>query len=98
MLMHHSDPRIDRIGRGIDDHLLVVHQYFPFIRLVETIKDIHQRSFACAVLSQQRQNFSLIERQVNMIIRQHSGETLCYSFKLKNRSHVYSICEKFLEL
>ena len=55
------------LGRG-DADLLAVDQNLARVRTVDAVNDVHQRGFARAVFTQQRQNLALVQRQVNRIV------------------------------
>ncbi len=77
MLVNHANPRVDGIGGGVNGDFLTPHQDFPFIRLVQPVKDVHQGGFARPVFPQQCQDFTLIQFKVDVIICQYAGETFC---------------------
>ena len=52
MLMHHPDSFIDGRPGRVDSDRLAIDENTPFIRLVQSVQDIHQRRFAGAVFAQ----------------------------------------------
>ena len=51
VLVHHADPRGDRIARRAERDRLSVQQNLARIRAVETVEDVHERRLAGAVLA-----------------------------------------------
>jgi len=60
---------------------------FTFVRLVKSIQDVHQSSLPSAVFSEQGQNLTLIECEVDMVVGQNARELLGDSLEFKNRWH-----------
>jgi len=52
MLMNHANTSLDSIGWGGNINFLAVNYYFPFIRLIQPVKDIHERGLASAIFPQ----------------------------------------------
>ena len=69
-------PARDGIAGGVDVDWLAADDDLALIRLVEAVQDVHQGGFAGAILPQQGMDLALLEGQVDMIIGQHTGETL----------------------
>ena len=68
MLMNHANPLVNSVGRRIDGNFFAVDKNFAFIRLVKTVKDIHQGRFTGTVFSEQCQDFAFVEGKINMIV------------------------------
>ena len=51
MLVYHTDPQVDRLLRAVDDHLFPIDGNGSFRRLVQTIQNVHQRTFSGTVFS-----------------------------------------------
>lgn len=51
MLMYHTDPQVDRLLRAVDNHLFPIDSDGSFRGLVQTIQNIHQRTFSGTVFA-----------------------------------------------
>ncbi len=74
LLMDHADARIDGV-RGIfelDRHAIEVHAAFR--RLINAVKDVHERGFAGAVLAQYGVHFALADIKIDTIIGKDLGD------------------------
>ena len=69
MLLHHANPELDRNSRAIDVDKLITEENFPFVRLRESVKNLHQRRFASAVFPDNRVNLSILQGEVYLIVR-----------------------------
>ena len=59
-----------------DGDRLAVYQDLTFVRKVDAGQHIHQRGFAAAVFSQQRQNFTTVDVQRNAVVGNDFSESL----------------------
>ena len=55
---------------------MAVDQNFTAGGLVEAVDNVHQRRLARTILAQQGQNLAALQRQVDVLIRHHTGKTL----------------------
>ena len=68
MLVYHTDSHIDGLLRAVDDHLFSIDGDGSGCGLVQTVENIHQRTFSCAVFSQDRMDLSLVDSQMNVVV------------------------------
>ena len=61
VLVHHSDPVLDRRRGILDIYFFAVDENFSLVRAVKPVEDIHQCAFAGAVLAQNRVDGSLLD-------------------------------------
>ena len=75
-LMHHADAERDRVFRAAEAHRFAIDQNFSGVHRVEAVENLHQRAFAGAVFAEQRVNFARLNRQIDVVVREHAGEAL----------------------
>jgi hypothetical protein len=68
VLMNHTDTIFECILGGGNGSGLSVYQDFTLVRVINTRQHIHQRCFAAAVFTQQRQNFTTMNVQRNIAV------------------------------
>ena len=83
MLVHHPDPVIDRVARGVDSDALAVQADLTLVRVVEAVEDVHEGRLAGAVLTEQRVNLSLAQVEIDVVVRHDPGKALRDSQKLE---------------
>ena len=76
MLVDHADAVVKRILRGFDGYRLPVDKDFALVGEVNAAEHIHQRGLATAVFTEQRQDLTLFQCKVNVVIRDDIAETL----------------------
>ena len=54
---------------------------------MEAVKNLHQRAFARAVFAEQRVNFARLNRQVDVVVRQHARKALYDVFHFQGMLH-----------
>jgi hypothetical protein len=59
----------------------IIDKDATFIRLIETIEDIHQGRLAGAVLTQYRVYSATVDANADVIVRRHISEDLGYPIK-----------------
>src|SRR5437588_10100296 len=58
-------------------HRLALHANLTAIWVLQPIEDIHKGALARTVLTQQSMNLALIERERDIVIRQHPRKPFC---------------------
>jgi hypothetical protein len=76
VLVHHPDARLDGGRRALEAHGLAAEADVPGIGLVEPEHDVHQGALARAVLAEQAQHLTLVQREVDVLVRDHAREGL----------------------
>ena len=87
MLVHHPDAQRNGIVGRVDRHILAADQDLALIRFVQAVQDVHQRRLPGAVFAEQSVDLSLLQRQIDVIVGQHSGECLRDASKLQYGRH-----------
>ena len=85
VLVHHADPRVDRLARRVDAQRFAVQPKLALVRVVEPVEDVHQRGLAGAVLSEKCVHFALAQVEVDPVVRHHSREALGDPLELEKR-------------
>jgi hypothetical protein len=76
VLVHHSDPTLDRgLGRADLDGL-TVHQDLALVGRIEAVEDAHERRLPGAVLAEERVHLAAPEVEVDVVVREDAGEAL----------------------
>ena len=73
--MNHSDLVLKRVLRGTNHDFFPVNQDLAFIRIIDSRDHVHQGRLAAAVLTENRQDLSLVHIQIHMVIRDHRAES-----------------------
>jgi hypothetical protein len=76
VLVHHSDPRRDRLVRRPESHPLGLHEDLAAVGLVEPVEDVHQRRLAGTVLAEERVHLPAAEVEVDVVVREHTRKLL----------------------
>jgi len=76
VLVHHADPRLDRLGGRADVALDAVHQDRASVGSVEAGEHVRQRRLARAVLAQQGVDLPPPQVEVDAFERRHAVEAL----------------------
>ena len=74
MLMNHSYLIVERVFWGTNNDLFTVDEDVAFIGEVYSRNHIHKCSFSAAVFAEQRKNFAVFNRKVNIMISNHTAE------------------------
>ena len=76
MLVHHADARRDRVTGSLERDGLAVDEDLPLIGGMHPVQDVHERGLARAVLSKQRVNMPLLDRQVDRVVGDEGAKPL----------------------
>ena len=79
VLVHHADPRVERVARGVEMHELAVELDLPLVRAVEAREDVRERRLAGAVLSEQRVHLAGAGLERHIVVRDDAREPLADS-------------------
>src|SRR5712691_913193 len=76
MLVHHRDPRLERVARRVKVHLAAVHEDLAVVRPVEPGEDVRKRALARAVLAEQCVHLAGGDLKVDALVRNDAREAL----------------------
>jgi hypothetical protein len=76
VLVHHADPALDRVLRGVERDQLAPDPNLACVGPVQPVQDVHERGLSGAVLSEKRVYFSPAKVEVDVIVREGAGELL----------------------
>ena len=76
VLMHHRDPRVERIARRAELHSAAEEVDLSVVRPVETREDVGERRLPGTVLPQQGVHLALRRFEVDLVVRDDSGKPL----------------------
>ena len=76
MLVDHADVQIKRVFRGTDFNTFSVDKNLTLIGIVNTRKHVHQCRFPAAVFSEQRQDFTFSQSEIDIMIGNDLSEPL----------------------
>ncbi len=76
VLVHHPDPRVDPVARGVEGDGLAVDLELALVGAVEAREDVRERALAGAVLAEQRVHLALERLEVDVVVRDDAGEAL----------------------
>ena len=76
VLVHHPDARVERVSRPAELDRVAVKSDLALIGPVEPGEDVRERALAGAVLPQQRVHLTRRGLEVDVVVREHSGEPL----------------------
>ena len=88
MLLDHGDSQSHGIPRRCN---ILLHSIDPDLsgcHMVDPVQDIHDRALAGSVLAQQRDDLSLVQRDGDIVVRQHLRKTLADVVDLNHRLYV----------
>ena len=85
--MHHAHAVGQRIQRGVDPDRLSVDADLPFVRLEQSIENVHQSRLSGAVFPQQHVDLAPLELEAGPVVGQDPGETLCDILHFKDVAH-----------
>jgi hypothetical protein len=74
LLMNQGNAEMFRRPHTVDTHRPVFEQNLAAVGFLHTGENLHQRALARAVLANDRQNFTLVQRERNVVQRPHAGE------------------------
>ena len=83
MLMNHPDAVLDGSLRMFDGRGFAIDEDLAFIRMIQTIKHLHQRRFAGAVFAKQRVNLARPQIKVDPVGGEYAGKSLDNAAHLK---------------
>jgi len=83
VLMHHADPTVDRFAWAGKAHGLPLQADRSVVSVIQAVDDIHQRGFARAVFTEQRQNFATMQGQADLIVRQNARKAFGHAVEFK---------------
>ena len=73
MLVHHADAQIDRRLWVRDVDRLALEQDFAAIRMLQPVKDAHERRFTGAIFADKGVNFTRLDSQIDRIVGEDAG-------------------------
>ena len=76
VLVHHADPGVDPVARGVEGDGLAVDLELALVGAVEAGEDVRERALAGAVLAEQRVHLALERLEVDAVVRDDAGEAL----------------------
>ena len=76
MLVHHADPRVERLARRVELDRLAVEQDLALVGPVEPGEDVRQRALARAVLAEEGVHLALSRLEVHPVVRDDGREPL----------------------
>ena len=76
VLVHHRDPRLERVARRVEVHLAAVDEDLALVRPVEAGEDVRERALAGAVLAEQRVHLAGGGLEVDAVVRDDAREAL----------------------
>ena len=76
VLVHHPDPRVERVAGRRELDRLAVEQDLALVRPVEAGEDVRERALAGAVLAEQRVHLADRDLEVDAVVRDDAGEAL----------------------
>ena len=82
-LVHHGDANGGSLGWALQINLAALPQHLAGIAFQHSRHDLHQRGLACAVLAEQKVNFTLTHRKISIGERRDSSETLLDSLQFE---------------
>ena len=71
-LMHHADAESDRVLGAAEAHPFAIDQNFSGVHRMEAVENLHQGAFARAIFAEQRVNFARLNRQIDVVVREHA--------------------------
>ena len=90
MLVHHADARCQGGFRVAGRQALAEGLDVAAVGTVMTKKNRHQRRFAGAVFTEQREDFAFVQMQRDCVVGDQRAEALGDALKLEHRIHVRS--------
>ena len=79
LLVNHRDAGLASVQRIARDIGLAIEPHLPFICLVRAGEHLHQRAFAGAIFTDERQDLSRIHREINPGERDGRAESLLHT-------------------
>ena len=96
MLMYHSDLQIKSVLGRSDNDLFTVNKDLTVIREIDTRNHIHQRCFTASVLTENREDLSPVDGEVDVLVGDNRAKGLCYVFKFNSNLCTHLMPSKFL--
>ena len=72
--MNHADFIAESVFRRTDYYLLTVDEDMTGVGIVDAGNHIHQRRFAAAVLSENRENLAAVYGKIDILVGDHVAE------------------------
>jgi hypothetical protein len=88
VLVHHADPRGDRIARGRERHGPAVDGDGALVGLLHPVEDLHERRLAGAVLTDDRVHVAALDGDVDVAVGHDTREPLGDAAQLHGRRGV----------
>src|SRR5690606_16433561 len=85
MLVDHADAGRDGVAGTVEVDGLAVDQHLTFVGVVEAVEDVHQGGLSGAVLAEQAKNLARLDREVDRIVGDHTGESFRYSLQFESQ-------------
>jgi hypothetical protein len=76
VLVHHEDPRVERVARRVEADRLAVQADLAVVRAVQPREDVRERALAGAVLAEQRVHLARRGLEVDAVVRDDAREAL----------------------
>ena len=76
VLVHHPDPRVDRVAGAAHGHGAAVDLDLAGVRRLQAVEDLHERALAGAVLADEGVHLAPRELEVDVVVREDQGEAL----------------------
>jgi hypothetical protein len=76
MLVHHPDPRVERVAGGVEVHRSPVQENLALVRPVEAGEDVRERALPGPVLAEERVHLAGGRLEVDAVIRDHARKPL----------------------
>ena len=76
VLVHHADPRVERVTRRVEANLLAVELDLALVLPVEAGEDVREGGLARSVLAEQRVHLPFGRLEADVVVRDDAGEAL----------------------
>ena len=76
MLVHHANTRRDCVARALERGGLSIQKNLPFVGLMQSVQDVHERGLTRAILPQQGMNLPFLDREVDRVVCDEGTEPL----------------------
>ena len=76
VLVHHADPRVERVARRVKADVLAVELDRPVVLAVEAGENVRERRLARSVLAEERVHLPLGGLEADAVVRDDAGEAL----------------------
>src|SRR5258708_10555712 len=72
--MHHANAKRDGVMGAAQAQSFAIDQNLSGVHRMEAVENLHQSAFAGAILAQERVNLARLDRQADIVVRQHARE------------------------